>query len=106
MNKEWSLEVLYKGFHDEKYKADKVGLQALTEELISFSEGLNQDGKEEANLIQAVEYLEQFQLLRTRLSYYVALRQSVNTSDSETVNEMNGIEKTIKLILKANGSNQ
>ena len=100
MNKEWSLEVLYKGFHDEKYKADKVGLQALTEELISFSEGLNQDGKEEANLIQAVEYLEQFQLLRTRLSYYVALRQSVNTSDSETVNEMNAIEKQLSLSSK------
>ncbi len=100
MNKEWSLEVLYKGFHDEKYKEDKAGLQTLTEKLIQFSEGLNQETREEAALLEAVDYLEQFQLLRTRLSYYVALRQSVNTSDSETVNEMNAIEKQLSLSSK------
>ncbi|MDF2906928.1 MAG: hypothetical protein K0R34_2249 [Herbinix sp.] len=100
MNKEWSLEVLYKGFHDEKYKEDKVALQTLTEELINFSEGINREANEEATLLKAVDYLEQFQLLRTRLSYYVALRQSVNTSDSETVNEMNAIEKQLSLSSK------
>jgi pepF/M3 family oligoendopeptidase len=100
MNKEWSLEVLYKGFHDVKYKEDKAGLQLLTEELIQFSEGLNQVSNEEATLLKTMDYLEQFQLLRTRLSYYVALRQSVNTSDSETVNEMNAIEKQLSLSSK------
>ena len=100
MNKEWSLDVLYKGFQDEKYKEDKVSLQELTKELILFSEALEQGNKEEETLIKAVEYLEQFQLLRTKLSYYVALRQSVNTSDSETVNEMNAIEKQLSLSSK------
>jgi pepF/M3 family oligoendopeptidase len=100
MNKEWSLDILYKGFHDEKYKEDKAGLQALTKELIDFSDGLNQVTDEEAALLKAMDYLEQFQLLRTRLSYYVALRQSVNTSDSETVNEMNAIEKQLSLSSK------
>ncbi len=100
MNKEWSLEVLYKGFHDEKYKEDKASLQTLTEELIEFSEGLKQVTNEEAALLKAIDYLEQFQLLRSKLSYYVALRQSVNTSDSETVNEMNAIEKQLSLSSK------
>jgi pepF/M3 family oligoendopeptidase len=100
MNKEWSLEVLYKGFQDEKYKEDKASLQSLTEELIQFSEGLNQESNEEATLLKTMDYLEQFQLLRTRLNYYVALRQSVNTSDSETVNEMNAIEKQLSLSSK------
>ncbi len=100
MNKEWSLEVLYKGFQDEQYKKDKAGLQALTEELANFSEGLKQVTDDEAALLKAVYYLEQFQLLRSRLSYYVALRQSVNTSDSETVNEMNAIEKQLSLSSK------
>lgn len=100
MNKEWSLDVLYKGFQDVKYKEDKAGLQELTKELVLFSEDLEQGNKEEETLIKAVEYLEQFQLLRTKLSYYVALRQSVNTSDSETVNEMNAIEKQLSLSSK------
>ncbi len=100
MNKEWSLDVLYKGFQDEQYIKDKAGLQALTEELTNFSEGLKEESNEEAILLKAIDYMEQFQLLRTRLSYYVALRQSVNTSDSETVNEMNAIEKQLSLSSK------
>ncbi|MDF2485124.1 MAG: hypothetical protein K0R46_1292 [Herbinix sp.] len=99
MNKEWSLDILYKGFHDEKYKEDKAGLQTLTDTIAAFSEELV-NTQEEAALVKAVEYLEQFQLLRTRLSYYVALRQSVNTSDSETVNEMNALEKLLSLSSK------
>jgi pepF/M3 family oligoendopeptidase len=100
MNKEWSLDILYKGFHDEKYKEDKAGLQTLTDTIAAFSEELVDTQEEEAALVKAVEYLEQFQLLRTRLSYYVALRQSVNTSDSETVNEMNALEKLLSLSSK------
>ncbi len=100
MNKEWSLEVLYKGFGDEKYKEDKAGLTNLTKELEEFSAVLASRKDEEAVLLQAVEYLEQFQLLGMKLSYYVALRQSVNTSDSETVNEMNAIEKLLSLSSK------
>jgi pepF/M3 family oligoendopeptidase len=100
MNKEWSLDVLYKGFQDEKYKEDKASLQALTEELTKFSSNLDKVTDEEETLLQAVDYLEQFQLLRTKLSYYVALKQSVNTSDSETVNEMNAIEKQLSLSSK------
>ncbi len=100
MNKEWSLDILYKGFQDEAYKKDKAGLQTLIGELAAFSEGLASSEGEEAAFKRAVDYLEQYQLLGTRLAYYVALRQSVNTSDSETVNEMNAIEKQLSLASK------
>ncbi|MHB8129810.1 MAG: M3 family oligoendopeptidase [Mobilitalea sp.] len=101
MNKEWSLDILYKGFSDVQYKEDREGLEKLTQEVISFSESLaNSQVEEEAALVEAVDYLEQYQLLGTKLSYYVALRQSVNTSDSETVNEMNAIERLSSLSSK------
>ncbi len=100
MNKEWSLEVLYKGFQDEKYKEDKAGLTRLTQELDDFSAALAAAEDEEAALLQAVDYLEQFQLLGSKLNYYAALKLSVNTSDSETVNEMNAIEKLLSLSSK------
>ena len=100
MNKEWSLDVLYHGYEDKNYQEDKARLQSLTKELSSFSETLETQGGEEANLLKAIDYLEQYQLLGSRLNYYVALRQSVNTSDSETVNEMNAIEKQLSLSSK------
>ncbi|MDF2942397.1 MAG: hypothetical protein K0S01_1255 [Herbinix sp.] len=101
MNKEWSLDVLYKGFDDVKYKEDRERLETLTQEVIVFSNSLTSGAvEEEATLLQAVDYLEQYQLLGTKLSYYVQLRQSVNTSDSVTVNEMNAIERISSLSSK------
>ncbi len=100
MNKEWSLDILYKDYQDRNYKEDKARLQSLTKELDSFSKELASLGGEEEKLLKAVEYLEQYQLLGSRLNYYVALRQSVNTSDSETVNEMNAIEKQLSFSSK------
>ncbi len=100
MNKEWSLDILYQGYEDLKYKEDKEKLQRLTKELDSFCQELVAPGGEEEKLLKAVDYLEQYQLVGTRMNYYVALRQSVNTSDSETVNEMNAIEKQLSLSSK------
>ena len=99
MNKEWSLEALYKGYQDTKYKDDKEALSKLTKDIEDFSECLS-EGKEEATLLKAVDYLEQYQLLASKISYYVALRLSVNTSDSETANESNAIERQLSLSSK------
>ncbi len=95
MNNEWSLDVLYKGYHDDKYKEDKEKLEKLTNEISAFSEALEGSKEEEVTLLKAIEYLEQYQLLGTKISYYVTLRLSVNTADSETVNETNAIERQI-----------
>lgn len=95
MNKEWSLDVLYKGFSDKNYKEDREKLIELTEEVRNFSEALSKQSEEEENLIKAINYLEQYQLLIQKLSYYLSLRHSVNTADSETVNEMSTFDKKL-----------
>jgi pepF/M3 family oligoendopeptidase len=100
MNKEWSLDVLYKGYSDPKYQEDKEELIKQTKELNSFSESLAEQGDEEQTLLKAIEYLEQYQLLATKMSYYVTLRLSVNTADGETVNESNAIERQVSLSSK------
>jgi len=100
MNKEWSLDALYKGFDDVKYIEDKTGLEKLTMDLVKFSESLATTDKEETALIQAVDYLEEYQVLATKLLYYTALKQSVNTSDSESVNEVNAVERQVSLSSK------
>ncbi|MBP1755954.1 MAG: hypothetical protein H6Q59_2352, partial [Firmicutes bacterium] len=47
MNKEWSLDILYQGFQDEQYKADKTRLMTITEEMEAFSAGLSEVKNEE-----------------------------------------------------------
>lgn len=93
MNYEWSLDILYPGLEDPKYKEDKEKLVKLIEEIRSFSEKLKDRSDEEEALLQAIDYLEQYQVLGNKLGYYLMLRQSVNTSDSQVVNELNFVEK-------------
>lgn len=100
MNTEWSLDILYKGYHDKKYIEDKEELDNLTKEVAAFCDTLLGTMEEEEALIKAIEYLERYQVLGSKLSYYVTLRQSVNTSDGQTMNEMNAIEKQISLFSK------
>ncbi|NLK28565.1 MAG: M3 family oligoendopeptidase [Clostridiales bacterium] len=95
MNKEWSLDVLYRGFNDEKYHKDKEELVKLTLEMKAYSEGLNSGPQKEEDLIKAVEYLEQYHVLSYRLISYTVLMQSTNTSDSEITNQVNEIEKQV-----------
>lgn len=100
MNKEWSLDVLYKGFNDTAYKEDKEKLIQLTKDITDFSDTLADSREKEATLLKAVDYLEQYQLLSSKMSYYVSLKLSVNTSDSETANETNAIERQISRFSK------
>ncbi|MDF2510190.1 MAG: hypothetical protein K0S04_56 [Herbinix sp.] len=99
MNKEWSLDFLYRGFEDEEYKNDKKKLEALISEVSRFSSELSEK-QEEAALLQAVEYLEQLQLMGSKFAGYLYSKQAVNTSDSATVNEINYFEKTLSLSTK------
>lgn len=95
MNKEWSLDVLYKGFDDPKYKKDKEELVNLTSELKTFCETLHSGQQREENLVRAVEYLERYHVLSYLLITYTVLKQSTNTSDSGITNQVNAIEKQV-----------
>lgn len=95
MNKEWSLDVLYHGFDDPQYQEDKKRLAKLLQDISEFSDTLRESKDQEANLIQAIDYMEQLKLLGDRVGIYCYLKQSVNTSDSEIANELSNFEKLI-----------
>lgn len=100
MNKEWSLDVLYLGYEDEAYIRDKEGLDSLISEIDTFCATLSGSSEEEVKLVKAVDYMDQLQLLASRLGCYVYSRQAVNTSDSQTANEINFFDKKMSLTTK------
>ena len=100
MDKEWSLDILYKGLEDKKYIEDKKRLNQLIEDINSFSETLAEANDEEKLLLSAIDYMEQFELLQASLSSYLSLRESVNTSDGKVVNELNMLEKQLSGVSK------
>lgn len=95
MNSEWSLDVIYKGYDDPKYKEDKINLGKIIKELESLCNMGDKPELEEQFLLRAVDSLENYTLISYMLSAYVSLRQSVNTSESETVNQSNEIERLV-----------
>lgn len=99
MYNEWSLDILYKGLEDKKYQEDSDRLKQLIKDIISFSETLG-DVNDEAKLLTAIDYMEQFEVLSASIGSYLSLRESVNTSDSLVVNELNILEKRLSEISK------
>jgi len=83
----WSLDVLYSGFEDEKFKKD---LEHFEEMLLTYqqtAEGLKEgDVRENVKKILLVE--EEFTAVVNRLFSFCSLRQSVNTSDTDSVSYM------------------
>ncbi len=95
MNYEWSLDVLYKGLDDEKYKNDLNELKQLIGNIKSFSENLKNGEDEEKKLLTAFDYLEKLHVLSRSLGSYLQLRQSVNTTDSTIVSELGNLDKIL-----------
>lgn len=95
MNYEWSLDVLYKGLDDEKYKNDLNKLKQLINDIKVFSGKLEDGEDEEKRLLTAFDYLEQLQVLSRSLGSYLQLRQAVNTTDSTIVSELGNLDKIL-----------
>ena len=51
-------------------------------------------------LLAAIDYMEGLELLGSKLGSYLSLRESVNTSDSQVVNELNMLEKQLSQVSK------
>lgn len=100
MYDEWSLDILYKGLDDEKYKKDRKELIRLIDNIKMFSEALESEKDEEKILLTAIDYMEQMELLSRYQGTYLILKQSVNTSDTQVVNELSILEKKISEISK------
>ena len=99
MNKEWSLDLLYKSFQDESFSSDIKSLEDLIQTFKDFVKDLNVNdpNKEILNLIN---YMENIYILANKLGDYVSLRQSTDTKDSETISFMQKLEELMSNISK------
>lgn len=87
MNNTWNLDILYKGFNDEKFTSD---LEKLEEQISALSELAKRSADTES-----VELIRDFLKIQNDLSYYSSklfiysnLRYSANTADSEAASTM------------------
>ncbi|BCN30178.1 M3 family oligoendopeptidase [Anaeromicropila herbilytica] len=102
MNREWSLDILYKDFKDEKYINDFKRFEDLASEMNTLSNSLADKAKNEETLILIIEKMEEFSLLITKLYSYAELRQATNTTDNDAVSQISAILKLNSSVSKAN----
>ncbi|MBR3348623.1 MAG: hypothetical protein IKG55_00955, partial [Solobacterium sp.] len=80
MNKEWSLEKLYKGYDDPNFKADEEKLDSLLKEIAEFTADLSGNPKDV--LVRAIRLNQEITALAEKLFLFAELQQAVNTSDT------------------------
>lgn len=80
MNKEWSLEKLYRGYDDPKFAADEAKLDQLLKDYEEFAGHL--EGEPKDVLRQAVRLNQELSAVTDSLYSFASLQQSVNTSDA------------------------
>lgn len=80
MNKEWSLDVLYKGYDDPEFARDEAELDRLIEEFCAFAEELNKDPKDV--LVRSIDLNQKLMGKASDLFSFAHLSQSTNTSDT------------------------
>lgn len=99
MNKEWSLDALYKGFQDESFRLDFKNLEDLIQSFKEYIKNLNINNtkREISNLIN---YVEQIHLIANKLGDYISLRQSTSTTDNETTALNQKLEELMSNISK------
>lgn len=83
MKNEWSLDVLYKGYQDKAFQNDIAQLKELITAIKEYVGKLANVSPNEA-LLSLINYLEEYKVLYGKLTAYLLLRQSTNTTDSET----------------------
>lgn len=100
MNETWSLDDLYKGFDDPAFQHDMKQLQTLIKEINDLPKQLSHE-KETESLVLLLQAEEQLSELISRLGSYISLRQSTNTTDSETTAYMGQLEQIASMSTKA-----
>ena len=84
MRDTWSLDVMYQGFEDKKFKADLDELDIRIQKLNQFAENLTRE-QEKETIKEGLECLEKFSTLYTQMMIFCELKQSVNTKDADSV---------------------
>lgn len=96
----WSLEVLYSGFEDEKFKKDLEKFDELILAYQKMAEGLA-EGDVRENVKKALLTEEEFTEVANRLFSFCSLSQSVNTSDTDSVSYMGRLMQKMGDVTKA-----
>ncbi|WP_312494065.1 M3 family oligoendopeptidase [Anaerosporobacter sp.] len=99
MNTEWSLDVLYKGYDDPAYQQDLVNLDTLINKLHTFAENIGENSDKDT-VLEYIALTEEFSLLVTKLYSYTELRESTDTTNSETTSYLNRIQSKISATSK------
>jgi pepF/M3 family oligoendopeptidase len=81
MNKEWSLNELYSGYDDIKFKEDLKKADELIAEFAAFSSKL--EGQPAQVIKKGILLMEEMEAVFTNLILFANLRQSTNTTDAE-----------------------
>ena len=79
MNKEWSLEKLYKGYDDPKFASDEAELDQLITDFTALSEDLSGNPKDV--LRRMIEINQKLEARAHTLFSFAGLSQAVNTND-------------------------
>ncbi len=104
MNEVWSLEELYTGWEDERFLEDIQKLDQKIQEFNEFADKkLLSDNKTEQREIirEGLLKLEEIAQLQTNLGVYCVLRQSADTTDSQSASYSGLIEKKSSNMTKA-----
>ncbi len=96
----WSLEVLYSGFEDEKFKKDLEKFDELILAYQKMAESLT-EGDVRENVKKALLTEEEFTEVANRLFSFCSLSQSVNTSDTDSVSYMGRLMQKMGDVTKA-----
>ena len=96
----WSLEVLYSGFDDEKFQKDMAKADEMIAAYQTFAETLGQ-AEERETVKKALAMDEEFELLVDSLYSYCSLRQSVDTSDADSVSYIGRLMQKLGDVTKA-----
>lgn len=100
MNREWSLEELYKGYDDPAFAADMKKLEEVM--AVYNQQAAALAGGEAAEKIRKMLLVsEEMNTLVEKLYIFCSLKQSVNTADAEAVAYMGKIEDMLGNVAKA-----
>ena len=84
MNSEWSLDILYKGFDDPKFKEDMARLDACCADMNALAASLDARPQTAATVEEILAAMEGLNALVNDLATFAGLRGEANTRDAES----------------------
>lgn len=100
METTWSLDVLYQGYDDPKFKQDLEKMKELVHEINALPNELRHEDE-----LKSIEHMlttqEAYQQCVSTLANYISLRQATNTTDRDTIAYMGQLEQLASTCTKA-----